>query len=58
MAESGLLTGCVGLKIGTGAGRGMGLMFVLTGILALAVATAALLNPRIRNVDTEVPDAV
>ena len=58
MAESGLLTGSVGLIIGSGAGRGMGLMFVLTGILALAVATAALLNPRIRNVDTEVPDAV
>ena len=58
MAESGLLTGSVGLIIGSGAWRGMGLMFVLTGILALAVATAALLNPRIRNVDTEVPDAV
>ena len=57
MAESGLLTGSVRLIIGSGAGRGMKLMFVLTGILALAVATAALLNPRIRNVDTEVPDA-
>ncbi len=57
MAECGLLAGSLGALIGSGGGRGMGLIFVLTGLLALATAAAALLNPCIRNVDIELPDA-
>ena len=42
--------------IGSGAGRGIGLIFILSGtILALATAVAYA-NPRIRNVETELPD--
>jgi MFS family permease len=44
--------------IGAGPGRGIGLMFILSGI-ALAFATIlAYANPRIRNVEEELPDAL
>lgn len=58
MADIGLLAGSVGLLIGSGVDRGMGLMFVLTGFLAIATAIGALLNPHIRRMDVELSDAV
>ena len=42
--------------LGSGPGRGIGLMFVLTGLFAIAVVLAAWNNPRIRNLESEVPD--
>jgi MFS family permease len=56
MAENGLLAGSVGGLIGVGPGRGMGLMFVLMGILAVISALSAFAHPRIRRVEIELPD--
>jgi len=43
---------------GTGAGRGIGVLFVATGILAIITVIVAIRHPRIRNLETEIPDAV
>jgi MFS transporter, DHA3 family, macrolide efflux protein len=56
LVEGGPLAGSLGLVIGTGPGRGMGLIFILAGALTIAVATAAYLYPRIRLIETELPD--
>ncbi len=42
--------------IGSGPGRGIGLMFVLAGLFAIGVVVAALNHPRIRNLEIEIPD--
>ena len=44
--------------LGTGAGRGIGLMFILSGLTAILVSAMVYLNPRIRNVEEELPDAL
>ncbi len=43
---------------GTGAGRGIGVLFVATGILAIITVIVAIRHPRIRNLETEIPDVV
>jgi DHA3 family macrolide efflux protein-like MFS transporter len=48
----------IGALLGTGPGRGIGLMFVISGILAILVSGLAYLNPHIRDVEQELPDAV
>ena len=48
--------GLLGDLFGSGAGRGIGLMFVLAGLFAIATAVIALRHPRIKNLETEVPD--
>ncbi len=48
----------LGVWLGVGAGRGMGLMFIAAGALLLAATAAAALNPRLRNVEADLPDAV
>ncbi len=58
LAEGGALTGSVGLALGTGAGRGMGLMFILVGLAITLAALITILNPRVRRVDLELPDAL
>ena len=55
--ENGLLAGSVGQVIGVGPGRGIGLFITILGLLAAAAALVAALNPRIRQVDDEIPDA-
>jgi len=47
----------VGQLLGTGAGRGIGLMFILSGLTAIIVSVIVYANPRIRNVEDELPDA-
>lgn len=49
--------GLLGTVLGTGPGRGIGLMFVLAGVAAILIVAAALSHPRIRNLDAEIPDA-
>jgi predicted MFS family arabinose efflux permease len=44
--------------VGTGAGRGFALMLLIIGVLVLATAAWAYLNPRIRHLEDELPDAV
>lgn len=57
MRADGALAGSVGQIIGTGPGRGMGLFIVIIGILGLIVTVIAFLNPRIRLIEDEMPDA-
>lgn len=56
MASDGLLAGSVGALIGAGEGRGIALIFLVVGLLMLAVAAYAYTKPRLRNVDDELPD--
>lgn len=48
----------IGQILGTGAGRGIGLMFILSGLTAIIVSIFVYLNPRIRNLEKELPDAL
>jgi hypothetical protein len=59
MADNGALAGTfVGSILGTGPGRGIGLMFILSGLLLIVASIFAYLNPRVRNIETEIPDAI
>jgi MFS family permease len=59
MAEGGMLGSTfLGSLLGTGPGRGMGLMFVLSGLGLVLASIGAFANPRIRLVEEELPDAV
>jgi MFS transporter, DHA3 family, macrolide efflux protein len=49
-------TGVLSTVLGTGSGRGIGLMFVLAGLFVMLVVLAALRHPRIQGLETEVPD--
>ncbi|HEX4961615.1 MAG TPA: MFS transporter [Thermoanaerobaculia bacterium] len=48
----------VGRLLGTGPGRGVGLMFLCLGAAALIAVGIAALNPRLRNLEREIPDAL
>lgn len=58
MAEGGALAGTAGRILGTGSGRGFGLIVVLTGlVVAIAPLLAAFIRP-VRRVELDLPDAV
>jgi MFS transporter, DHA3 family, macrolide efflux protein len=57
LEKGGSLAGTVGLIIGTGPGRGFGLMFILLGLLMALVAIIAFTVPAIRQID-EMADAL
>jgi MFS family permease len=57
MLEGGFLADIFGGFIGVGPGRGMGLMFVLMGVLSIITALSAFAFPRIRRIEVELPDA-
>jgi hypothetical protein len=48
----------IGQIIGVGAGRGSGLIFVITGLAGILVSALALLYTPLRRVDLDLPDAV
>lgn len=48
----------VGRWIGVGPTRGIGLMLITSGIILFIVSGFAYANPRIRNLEEEIPDAV
>ena len=48
----------VGRWIGVGAGRGIGLMMICSGLILMLASGIAFANPRIRNLESEIPDAV
>ncbi len=54
----GPLAGSVGQIIGTGPGRGIGLIFIVLGLLNTILVVGAYLFPRIRRVEIELPDAM
>ncbi len=58
MAEGGALAGTVGEVLGTGPGRGVGLIFVLLGLATFGVIAAGFSYGPLRNIDTELPDAI
>jgi hypothetical protein len=58
MLTGGTLTSTFGPLVGVGPGRGIGLMFVLAGALYMLVAAIIFFHPRIRLVESELPDVV
>lgn len=58
MVRDGLLANSVGQIIGVGEGRGIGLLFILMGCFSILVTITAYQYPRLRQVETEIPDAI
>ncbi|MED7924029.1 amino acid adenylation domain-containing protein [Nonomuraea sp. LP-02] len=58
LLDGGPLAPTVGALIGTGPGRGIGLMYVLAGLAIVVLALAATRVPALARFDQEVPDAV
>ncbi len=56
LLAGGPLAGSVGRIIGVGPGRGIGLMFVLSGALLAVKTVVGMLSPRLRRVEEELPD--
>ncbi len=56
LSEGGSLAGSVGRVIGIGPGRGIGLMFILMGLLTLLTVGGGYMYPRLRFVEDELPD--
>ncbi|MCP4966661.1 MAG: MFS transporter [bacterium] len=55
---AGGLAGSLGSIIGTGPGRGIGALFIVLGLSIVAIVITAIRNPRLRNLETEIPDAI
>jgi hypothetical protein len=58
MAEDGALAGSIGSIIGTGPGRGVALMFILSGMLVALMAVIGYAIPKIRHLETDLPDHI
>jgi MFS family permease len=58
LAFDGPLAANIGQIIGVGPGRGIGLLFIVMGILKGAVTLGGYLYPRIRLVEDELPDVI
>lgn len=58
LVSGGVLSGTIGAWIGTGPGRGIGLMFIVMGLGGCLLAILGVLHPRIRRIEQEIPDAV
>jgi len=57
LVPGGLLAGSVGAVIGTGPGRGLGLMFLVLGVLMMLCVAGAYAVRSIRRIQDELPDA-
>lgn len=58
MAVDGPLATSLGQFIGVGPGRGIGLMFIVVGMLTLVLTLVASRYPRLRLIEDELPDAL
>ena len=59
MAADGLLgSSSIGAAIGTGPGRGIALMFIFSAVFLWASSLYAFANPRVRNLEVEIPDSI
>jgi DHA3 family macrolide efflux protein-like MFS transporter len=58
LALDGPLAASIGPIIGVGPGRGMGLLFIVMGILKVVATLGGYLYPRLRLVEDELPDAI
>jgi len=56
LAPGGSLAGSIGSMIGTGPGRGIGFLFIVGGTGMALLAAMGWLQPRVRNIETELPD--
>ncbi len=56
MAENGALANSIGQMIGTGAGRGIALMYIVFGIVTLLGTVGACLYSPLRNIERDLPD--
>ncbi|MGL6341516.1 MAG: hypothetical protein ACRC80_20515 [Waterburya sp.] len=56
MADGGIVAQIIGRFINTGMGQGVTLLLVLLGILNLMVVAIAYKEPRLRHLETELPD--
>ncbi len=56
MATGGALRDSVGVVIGAGPGRGIGLLFITVGLLMSLATVVAYLHPRVRLLEQELPD--
>lgn len=57
MADDGALASSVGAVIGTGPGRGLGLLYIVLGVALAALVAGALRTRTLRRFDDDVPDA-
>jgi hypothetical protein len=58
LADDGALAGSIGQIIGTGPGRGIGLMYVLMGLGLAIVSLAGFAIRPLRDVETDLPDVI
>jgi DHA3 family macrolide efflux protein-like MFS transporter len=58
MASNGPLAPSLGPIIGAGPGRGIGLLISLMGLLVILLTLVTALNPRVRNVEDELPNVL
>jgi DHA3 family macrolide efflux protein-like MFS transporter len=58
LVAGGPLAGTVGLAVGVGPGRGIGLLLMVIGMLPVAAAIWGMLHPRIRGIEREIPDVL
>ncbi|MCP4418974.1 MAG: MFS transporter [Chloroflexi bacterium] len=53
-----LANGLIGNLLGTGSGRGIGLLFIISALVLWIASAAAFANPHIRNIETDLPDVI
>ncbi len=58
MMTGGSLVPLFGPLVGTGAGRGMAVVFLFSGVMTSALGLYGLLHPRVRRLEAELPDAL
>lgn len=58
LLTGGALADSAGRVVGVGPGRGIGFMLITMSVVPFLAALAGFLNPRVRNIETELPDAV
>jgi hypothetical protein len=57
LMPGGALEHSVGRVLGVGPGRGIALLFVLVGLFVMVATAVLYLSPRVRRLETEIPDA-
>lgn len=58
MSKNGVLAKTIGLIIGVGKGRGIALLFIITGVLTITSTFIAYQYPRLRQLEKELPDVI
>ncbi|KAF3884402.1 MULTISPECIES: MFS transporter [Nostocales] len=58
LTVNGPLAGSVGKIIGVGPGRGIGLLFIIMGMLLIAAIVTSYLSPRLRRVESDIPNVI